>query len=104
MGRTTVIPVYQPGDRITERPKLRRGYTREESKAVLAKHSFQRYGTIISNVVKLTGAKRIVYCEVLWDHQKSSSLHSQHRLCPIDKLPELSENYRQALSSDVTLV
>lgn len=104
MSKKIVVPVYAPGDRVAERPKLRGGYTRQESKAILEKHSSQRYGTIVSSVIKPTGSKRIVYCEVIWDHQKSSSLHAQSRLCPIQKLPELSQNYRQALCSDISLI
>ena len=106
MRKASVIPLYQPGDRITERPKLRGGYTREQSKEILQKNSFQRYGTIVSNVIKEDNKRnrRVVYCEVRWDHQKSSSLHAQHRLCPVEKLPELAEQFRQSMCSDINLI
>ena len=93
-----VLPRYKPGDRVAERPKNSAMISvREESVATVKKYSSQRYGVVVSSVIKEIKASkrntRQIYVDVIWDGHNSSSRHAQMRLCYEHELQKLQETF-----------
>lgn len=84
------------GDRVAERPKNTIIYgVRSDMKEIVEKNSTQRYGVVVSCLIKTNARKQnIKYCEVLWDGLETPSVHAQHRLCLAEDLEKLAESYR----------
>lgn len=69
----------------------------------MAKYSTQRYGTVIDTLLKVTPRQgkpplRQQVVRVLWDGQRSPAEHVQMRICFVDELPKLLEEYGAVLN------
>jgi len=96
-------PVFQPGDRVAERPKASAipGLS-PESQQRIAQYRSQRYGTVVSTFIKSSDARskrvmKIPFVKVLWDGHASPSDHAQMRLIHEEKLAALLETYSTAI-------
>jgi hypothetical protein len=94
-----MIPRYKAGDRVAERPKHSLlSCIRQESREAVAKFSKQRYGTVIDTFIKVSPRRgkppmRQQVVRILWDGHPSPAEHVQMRICFIDELPQLLEEY-----------
>jgi len=95
-----VIPYrFKEGDRVAERPKACLiGAVRQEVRGRIAQYMTQRYGTVISSRVKQTVSRnkyvsRHVYVTILWDGMKTPSEHAQMRICFVEELEQLKEDF-----------
>jgi hypothetical protein len=75
--------IYQPGDRVAERPKAHGIYTRnDEVRKRISQYREQRYGTVIDTKIKKNSFGRSqVYVSVQWDNTNRVCEHAQFRLC-----------------------
>jgi predicted kinase len=95
-----VIPHrFKEVDRVAERPKASLiSAIRKESRARVAQYTAQRYGTVISSRVKQSVARnkvisRQVYVKILWDGMKTPAEHAQMRICFIEELKQLQQDF-----------
>jgi len=86
---------FQPGDRVTERPKNHGMIaTRAESQDIIKKNRSQRYGTVIEIFDKpISNGRKQKMLRIQWDHLKSPMDHAQMRICPVDSLQFLTKQF-----------
>lgn len=94
-----ILPRFNPGDRVAERPKTSYlSCIRKEARDKIKQFQTQRYGTVIETVVKVTPRRgknplRQHLVRVQWDGQKNIAEHAQMRICLAKELPQLLEGY-----------
>ena len=91
--------VFQPGDRVAERPKnmIFSGLS-AKARQTAAHNNQQRYGTVTGLTTKVTTRKQTAkYVLVKWDHLQSASEHAQSRICHIADVTTIVADYRTSL-------
>lgn len=87
---------YQIGDRVAERPISRPSITNNQE--LVNKYRRQRIGTVVGHRYKVNkrgSRERFLYIQ--WDHLSQPCEHAQHRICPLDKLKELTNSAYHAI-------
>lgn len=99
MSLPPVLPKFQPGDRVAERPKASLlSAVRKEVRERIQPYTTQRFGVVISNTIKVITSRngrksRVCYVNILWDGLKTPSQHSQMRICLESEFNKLREDY-----------
>ena len=91
--------VFQPGDRVAERPKnmIFSGLS-VKTRQTAAANNQQRYGTVTGLTTKVTSTKQVTkYVLVKWDHLQSASEHAQSRICHMADVATIVADYRTSL-------
>ena len=91
--------MFQPGDRVAERPKnmIFSGLS-AKARQTAAHNNQQRYGTVTGLTTKVTSTKQVTkYVLVKWDHLQSASEHAQSRICHMADVATIVADYRTSL-------
>jgi hypothetical protein len=98
MSKKKKVLRFQPGDRVAEKPKdVFMQYIAEEKRAIVAKNSTQRLGTVTKLIEKKNrNGVASPYFQVMWDNSTTGE-HAQCRLCFETELSQVLENYTNRL-------
>ena len=95
MSKKQLMPKFQIGDRVAEKPKPRAILaTSAETIKRIKPYTTQRYGTVLDTIYKgARGKTSQPYLKIMWDGSQSPVTHAQCRICLEKDLTEATTSY-----------